>query len=136
VAALAQALGKRKLPLSVTVESGKVRTAEQNRLQWKWAKEAAEQLKDETTEEKRAYCKLHFGIPILRADSDDYREAYDRLIRPLPYEAKLEMMMAPIDYPVTRLMTTKQKALYLDRMYQHFREQGVMLTEPEGETWA
>jgi hypothetical protein len=107
------------------------RTVRQNRLQRKWMQEAAEQLQDETAEEKRAYCKLHFGIVILKTDSEEYAAAYDEIIRPLPYHQKLKMMMAPLDYPVTRLMSVKQKSKYLDDVYNHFTGQGVKLTEPE-----
>lgn len=119
-----------KLPCTVTVVKGKQRTPEQNRLQRMWHLEAAEQLADETAEEKRGYCKLHFGIPILRAESDQYREAYDKFIRPLDYEAKLAMMMVPLDYPVTRLMTTAQKTQYLDAVWKHYGGLGVKLTRP------
>lgn len=94
-------------------------------------KEAAEQLQDETAEEKRAYCKLHFGIPILRAESDDFRDTYDRIIRPMSYEQKLELMAAPIDFPVTRIMTVKQKTQFLDAVFGHYTSLGVQLTMPE-----
>lgn len=128
-------LSSYKLPCTVTVTKGKRRSEEQNKLQRKWLSEAAEQLADETAEEKRAYCKLHFGVPIMRnGDSDicrEFRDKYDRIIRPLPYEQKLELMAVPMDFPVTRLMSTKQKTEYLDAMYQHFRGLGVELTEPE-----
>jgi len=35
-----------------------------------------------------------------------------------------------LDFPVTRLMKTKEKAEYLDRLYEHFTGQGVVLTKP------
>lgn len=124
-------LESRKLPCTVTFKQGKHRSLNQNRLQRLWCNEAAEQLQDETAEEKRAFCKLHFAIPILRAESDEYCEAYDKYIRPLPYEAKLAMMAVPLDYPATRLMTSKQKTQYLDEMWQLFTAQGVKLTDPE-----
>lgn len=134
-ALIRDAIAKRKLPFTVNIAQGKGRTHEQNKLQRLWVKEAAEQLGDETAEEKRAYCKLHFGVPILRAENEEFCEKYDRLIRPLPYEVKLEYMAAPLDFPVTRLMTTKQKKQYLDAVYQHFRSLGVVLTEPNPDNW-
>lgn len=129
------AIGKRKLPFTVTIEKGAKRSLEQNKLQRLWVNEAAEQLQDETAEEKRGYCKLHFGVPILRNESEEFREKYDRLIKPRSYEEKLELMMEPFSFPVTSLMTTKQKTQYLDAMYHHFRSQGVVLTEPNREDW-
>lgn len=107
------------------------RTAEQNRLQHKWHMEAALTLKDESAEDKRAYCKLHFGVPILRAESEEFRAQYDAIIRPLPYEQKLALMKAPIDFPVTRLMSVEQKTRYLDEVCRHYMSMGVQLTIPE-----
>ena len=100
-------------------------------LQRKWLNEAAEQLADDTAENYRAYCKLVFGVPILRAENEEFRRQYDAIVKPLPYEKKVEIMKEPIDFPVTRLMTTHQKARYLDQIYQFFREKGVQLTEPK-----
>lgn len=120
----------RKTPFTVTLSEGAPRSIEQNRLQRKWLLEAEEQ-GDMTAEEYRGYCKLHLGVPILRNENDLFREKYDRIIKPHSYEDKLAMMMEPLDFPVTRLMNTKQKTKYLDAMYQHFRSLGFILTEPE-----
>lgn len=107
------------------------RTLDQNSLQHKWHQEAAQQLREGTAEDYRAYCKLHFGVPILRAEEADFREQYDRIIRPLPYEQKLELMKAPIDFPVTRLMSVKQKTAFLDEVCRYYMGCGVLLTMPE-----
>lgn len=120
-----------KFPCTVNVKKGKDRTIEQNRLQRLWINEAVEQLGDETAEEKRAYCKLHFGVPILRAESEEFAAAYDKYIRPLPYETKLAYMAVPLDFPVSRLMTTRQTHEYLERIRGHFESQGVRLTIPD-----
>jgi len=123
--------GTYKYPYTVTIVKGGIRSAEQNRLQRLWHGEAAEQLQDESAEDKRAHCKLHFGVPILRAENEQFREQYDRIVRPLPYETKLELMKAPIDFPVTRLMTTDQKTRFLDAMWAHYTSLGVRLTDPD-----
>jgi len=120
----------RGYPVTVSIRKGAVRTVEQNRLQRMWLNEAAEQLGDQTSEYLRGYCKLTIGVPIMREASEEFREAYDRIIKPHTYEEKIEMMMEPLDFPVTRLMKTKEKAEYLDRLYEHFTGQGVVLTEP------
>lgn len=125
----------RKKPYTVDIVTGKHRSVEQNQLQRKWLLEIADQLADMTAEEYRAYCKLHFGVPILRNESETFREAYDRVIRPHSYEDKLTMMALPLDFPVTRLMTTKQKTAYLDAIYTEFTGRGVQLTRPEGDRW-
>ena len=120
------------MPYTVSITKGKRRSIEQNRLQRLWLNEAAEQLKEDTAEGYRAYCKLHFGVPIMRGENDEFREVYDRLIRPRDYEEKIELMRVPMDLPVTRIMTTGQKKRYLDDMWHHFTELGVQLTDPEG----
>lgn len=129
-ARLIKLIEHRDIPFTVNLTKGAGRSIEQNRLQRLWLNEAAEQ-GDHTAEEYRAYCKLTLGIPILRAESEDFAEAYDRLIRPMPYETKLQLMMVPHDYPVTRLMTTKQKSTYLDQMFRLFGDMGFRLTDPE-----
>ena len=120
------------IPCTVTIKKGGDRTLSQNRLQRLFLNEISEQLGDRTPEEVRGYCKLTIGVPILRQENDAFREKYDRIIRPMPYEDKLELMMEPIDFPVTRLMNTKQHAKYLDEIQRHFAAQGVILTQPGG----
>lgn len=121
---------RREMPCTMTLIKGAPRTIEQNKLQRMWLNEAEEQ-GDQRAEDQRAYCKLHIGVPILRSENEAFRVQYDAIIRPLPYEQKLEIMKAPIDFPVTRIMTTKQKARYLDEMYVHFTSIGMVLTEPK-----
>lgn len=118
-------------PYTIRIVEGEKRSDPQNRLQFQWCLDAAEQLRDESATDKRAYCKLHFGIPILRAEDDDFRAQYDRTVKGFEYWKKLEIMKEPIDFPVTRLMTKKQKTKYLEAVGQHFREQGVILTDPD-----
>ncbi|MBQ2263248.1 MAG: hypothetical protein II336_18040 [Loktanella sp.] len=124
-------LQSRKLPMTVTAISGRNRTNEQNRLQRKWVGEVSEQRGDITAEEARGYSKLHFGVPILRNEDEEFVAVYDRIIRPLPYEDKLSLMQVPIDLPVTSRMNTGQKKRYLDAMFAHWTAQGVVLTMPE-----
>ena len=120
-----------RLPFTVDMTRGKRRSVEQNRLQRLWLNEVAEQLGDRTPEEVRGYCKLTLGVPILRAENEVFRERYDTIVRPLPYPAKLAIMMEPLDMPVTRIMTTDQKTRYLDAMHRHWAEQGLVLTDPD-----
>lgn len=119
-----------KLPMTVDIKAGGRRTAKQNRLQWQWMNEIASQLGDRTAEEVRGFCKLHFGVPILRNESDAFREKYDAVVKPMPYETKLAMMQEPFDFPITRLMSVAQKTAYLDAVYQHFVSRGIELTDP------
>jgi hypothetical protein len=122
-----------KQPFTVSIVAGKHRTTEQNKLQRLWVNEIAEQMAGtfESAEHVRGYCKLHFGVPILRNENEAFRIEYDEIIKPLPYEAKLKLMMEPFDFGVTRRMKTGQKTAYLDAVHRQFTEQGVVLTDPE-----
>ncbi len=141
IAGLSLALANATKACSALLAAGKVavievkpetrsRTVEQNRLQRLWMLEAQEQ-GDMTAEEYRGYCKLHFGVPIMRAENEAFRELYDRYVRHLPYEAKMAFMMVPFDFAVTRDMDTNQKKRYLDHVYMHLTGLGFKLTEPK-----
>lgn len=120
---------QQELPVTVSIKTGGKRTARQNKLNRLWMTEIADQL-GWSSEDARAYCKLHIGVPVLREDDEEYREQYDRVFKPLPYETKLDLMREPMDFPVTRMMSTKQQARYLDEIFRHFSEKGVALTLP------
>ena len=126
-------LGNLKPPVTVSWVLGRDRTGQQNRLQRLWCAEVAEQLGDQTPEEVRGFCKLTMGVPILRAEDEEFCEAYDKVVKPLPYEAKLACMMEPIDFPVTRRMKVSQHVRFLDEMHRYWTERGLRLTEPDAE---
>ncbi len=117
-----------KLPVTVEWAPGRDRTKEQNRLQFLWAREAAEQRGDRTPEEQRNEWKLRFGVPILREDSPEFRETYDRLIKPLSYEQKVKAMGL---IAVTSLLKVKQMVRYLDVIDRECSEEGIVLTAPD-----
>lgn len=119
-----------KLPMTAKVDAVGKRSARQNRLNRQWMLDIARDLDGWEPEYARGYCKLHFGIPILRAEDEAFGLEYDAVIRPLPYELKIKLMMVPFDFGVTRLMGTKQQTAYLDAVHRHFSEQGVALTDP------
>lgn len=126
--ALTTLLGNMKLPITVEWVQGRDRSREQNRLQFLWAREAAEQRGDRTAEEQRSEWKLRFGVPIMREESPEFRDVYDRLIKPLPYPAKLKAMDL---IAVTSLMKVKQMVRYLDAIERECAEEGVKLTDPD-----
>lgn len=131
-AMLGKLIGNTALPFTASITAGVKRSTKQNRLQRQWINDIAEQLPGQSAEEWRGYCKLHFGIPILRNENEAFAAEYDEVIKPLPYEAKIKLMMVPFDFGVTRLMTTKQHKQYLDDVQRHFAAEGVVLTDPEG----
>lgn len=128
--ALLRFIGRHKLPLTVNVTAAGKRTSRQNRLNRQWMLDIAAQLDGWEAEYARGYCKLHFGVPILRNDDEVFCAEYDEVVRPLPYEHKIKLMMVPFDFGVTRLMNTKQQTAYLDSVHRAFSEMGVALTDP------
>ena len=77
----------------------------------------------------KAYCKLHFGVPILRRDSVKYKEAYDEKVKAFPYETKLMFMAEPYSFPVTSMMNVAQHSEFLEMVERHFSQEGFELTE-------
>ena len=101
------------------------RSLNQNDQTHVWYAQIAEQLREDTPREVKNFCKLHYGVPILRAEDSDFRKFYDKAIRVLPYVDKLESM----DYvPVTSIMTVAQLKQYTDRMQAEYAKRGVILT--------
>jgi hypothetical protein len=115
-------------PFTVEWVQGRDRSKDQNALQFLWATEVANQLGDRTADEVRREWKLHHGVPILREDSADFRELYDRAIKPLPYEMKLQAMGF---IPVTSEMKVRQMVRYLDTVQRECLQQGIRLTDPD-----
>lgn len=111
------------------------RSLDQNDMFYALYQQVAEQKDDESIRDVRRYCKLHFGVPILRASVPGFKSMYDKAIRDhLEYEEKLEAM----DFlPVTRLMTKKQGTEYIDTIIREFSKQGYSLIHPsEAATYA
>lgn len=121
-------LDGRKRPFTVDIQDGRDRSSEQNRLSQKWYAEIADQT-GEDREDVRARCKLEIGVPIMREASEKFRATYDRLIRPLAYQDKLELIR-DTDMPVTRLMSVTDMSRYMDLVFQRHAEFGVALTVP------
>ena len=128
--ALARLLAARKLPLTVSWSQGASRAEAQNSLSHRWYADIARQLGDVTHADVRADCKVTFGVPILSAENDAFRQGWQSTFAPLGYEAVRAAVKA-LDVPVTRLMTVKQMTAYLDAMSAHWRSAGLFLTDPE-----
>ncbi len=131
VLGIAQKLARLPVPFTVEVYEGEPRRDAQNSLAFRWYQEIGRAKFKGDTEEARGYCKLHFGVAIVKNGSEAYAAQYDELIKPMPYEAKMRLMKAPIDFPVTRVMTVKKMIQYLEQMQRHWIGEGVALTDPE-----
>lgn len=106
----------------------KVRTLDQNSISHAWYQQLAKEIPEDDALGWKSFCKLHFGVPILRAEDEEFCEAYDKAIKGLAYEQKLQAMSI---LPVTSRMNKKQLSKYLEAMQNHFLGQGVRLEFPE-----
>jgi hypothetical protein len=113
--------------LRVSYRIGKSRSEKQNKHSHAWYTQLARELKEDDAIGWKCYCKLNFGVPILRTEDAEFRDMYDSAIKStLSYEQKLKAMKY---LPVTSLMTRKQLKAYEEAMQVHFRDNhGVELT--------
>lgn len=94
----------------ISASDSKPRSLSQNALAAVWYEQLARERGD-TPEGAKAECKLRFGVPILRAQDEDFRSMYDAAIKhTMSYEQKLAVMRF---LPVTSLMSTDQLSQYL-----------------------
>lgn len=107
--------------------TGRKRSLSQNDISHVWYEQIALELREGTALDAKCYCKLHHGVPILRATDSDYRATYDAVIRPLTYENKL---LAMKQWPVTSLMTKAQISEYLEAVKADYDRRGVILEFP------
>ena len=115
--------------LRISIKTGKDRSLDQNALSHTWYAQIARKLKEDDALGWKCFCKLHFGIQILRAEDAEFRKFYDNAIRSsLSYEQKLIAMQF---LSVTSEMTKPQLSAYLKAMQAHFRTMGVQLEFPE-----
>lgn len=109
------------------VSNSKARTLDQNALMWRiYGIIGKEQ--GLIPSEAHAFCKLHYGIPILRRDSDRFRAFYDAKIKAMPYASKLRLM----EYiSVSSLFTTKQAGEYIETIVREQAKEGLVIELPE-----
>ena len=98
------------------------RTLDQNRLTFELYQAISKTLFGGDMEYARSDCKLRFGVPIMRRDSDSFRDVYDKVIRPHDHETKLKMMTI---LPVTRLMDRSQLSEYVEMVKNEYAPKGV-----------
>lgn len=121
-------LFRRDKYVKVSAKVGKVRSIDQNSIGHAWYAQVERELREDDSLGVKCFCKLNFGVPILRAEDEEFRAFYDRSIKGLTYEQKIEAMKY---LPVTSLMTKAQKSKYLETMQKHYAKRGVRLEFPE-----
>lgn len=114
-------LSKSKLPVVVSIEDFHVdRSLPLNSLSHAWYSQISRTTKEDMPAQVKGFCKLHFGVPILRAESAEFCETYDRIIKPMAYETKLDIMSQPDWFPITSLMDNAQFIHYLEDIQKHY----------------
>ncbi len=124
---LRELFGKSKF-IKLNAKTSKARSLNQNDLSHAWYSQMAREIKDDDELGHKCYCKLHHGVPILRAEDEDFRAFYDSALKSLSYEKKLQAMKY---LPVTSLMTKKQLNEYLEDVRMDYLDRGVVLEYPE-----
>ena len=114
--------------VKLNAKTGKSRSLDQNAISHAWYEQLSRELREDDILGWKCHCKLHYGVPILRAEDDEFREAYDAVIKRLTYEQKLIAMR---HWPVTSIMTKTQLSKYLEAMQEDFAKRGVRLEFPE-----
>lgn len=114
--------------LRFSMKAGTNRSLPQNSFTHVWYGQIARELREDDELGWKCYCKLHHGVPILRAEDATFRETYDSAIKGLSYEQKLKVMRL---LPVTSLMTKAQLSKYADAVQEDFKERDVKLEFPK-----
>ncbi len=119
--------------LRVSWTTKKDRTLDQNALWQAMYARISETMCDGSVTDiqmQKAYCKLMFGVPILRRDDEQFEKGWNRYFGGRSYEEQMFLMgpnpLFGVDgFPVTRLLNTKQGAEYTELVDMHFTQLGV-----------
>jgi hypothetical protein len=129
---LARFIKSQPLPFTIVIKDGRMRSVNQNHLQWLWAAQASEQRQDISFTSVQSEWKLLYGVPILCAGDEEFAAMWQIAEAKLSHEEKLKLMQY---IPVTSIMSMKQLAQYLDEVYRANVEVGIELTDPEDLKW-
>ena len=115
-------------PMTVEVVGDK-RSGQQNRISHAWYNEVSAQKGDISPTEVKSYSKRFCGVPILYTESEEFASSINRLKAYNMSEADKNDLFKW--FPVTSLMTPKQKSEYLESVQRHWARQGVFLAFPD-----
>ncbi len=115
--------------LKISIQAGK-RGLDMNALSHCFYKEIAGFRGDITVDEAHCECKLYYGVPILLAEDEEFRDMYNECFRWMDTETKLKRIKF---IPVTRIMTNKQFKTYLSILQQTYAEEGLILESNKDE---
>ena len=96
-----------------------------NALSHIWYAYAEECKGDEFEDDIKCFCKLNYGVPILRKEDQEFNRFYNMALFNKTYEQKIESMKF---VPITSRMTKDQMNRYMTRMQVEFANMGIILT--------
>jgi hypothetical protein len=114
--------------VKISSKAGKDRSLDQNAISHAWYEQLGRELRENDSLGWKAYCKLHFGVPILRQEDAEFKIFYDASLLKLSYEQKIDAMKF---VPVTSIMLKPQLSKYLELMQEYFSKLGVFLEFPQ-----
>jgi hypothetical protein len=112
------------------VSDRRARSLDQNALMWQMYGEIAEYF-GFTPGYAHCFCKLHYGVPILRLDNAEFRKLYNNLVlrRKLVYEQKIAL----VEYlRVTSEFSVTQATEYIDTIIREMANEGLVIRVPNG----
>lgn len=80
--------------------------------------------KNHTTHDIKCFCKLHFGVLLLRQQDRTFREFYDENIRHLEYDKKMVFMEI---VPITSKLSKHNGQKYQSAVQKYYAENGLTL---------
>lgn len=102
----------------------KVRSLDQNAQAYVWYEQIGLELSDHTALDARCISKLVEGVPILRSIDSEFREFYDKCIKWMTYEEKIDAMKF---VPVTSLLPVDAMSQYLESLQKMWAKRDVTL---------
>lgn len=107
----------------------KDRSLSQNAISHIWYGDVARVEKQYPEGKVKCLCKLHIGVPILRAEDEEFNRACELCIDHLAYEEKIEAMEI---LPVTSRMNRDQMSRYLEAMQQNYEGRVLLIFPGDG----
>lgn len=102
----------------------RVRSLNQNDQAHVWYEQVSLELREDTPLGVKCISKLNVGVPIMRAEDADFRAFYDKCLKQLSYEDKIDAMKY---FPVSSLMPVDAANQYLEELRKFWGKRGVKL---------
>lgn len=104
---------------TLTIKIGKKRSIDQNWVMHGWFQQIANELREYTADHIKCQCKYHLGVPILRAEDEEFNRKCKLILDPLPYETRIEAMSL---IQVTSIMSTDQLSEFMGLMQDNYAD--------------